>query len=222
MTYYIDDDKVNLEELYQRIQSTDLVPSRASLLVDMKEKFEALKKLGIASLKDLRSALKNPKKMKTLSINSGLETGYLILLRREIEGYFPRPFSLKEFNWLSADKIEKLIMKGFRDSVELFEASKNEDKRLIDPLEDGIDANIQADLWQLCDLTRVQWVSPTTARMLVEIGIDSAEKLADADPDELCEHLDSINSGYRFFKGKIGLRDINRLIKAAGYVKEID
>jgi hypothetical protein len=37
MAYYIDDEKVSLAELYQRIQCTDLVPSRASLLDDMKE-----------------------------------------------------------------------------------------------------------------------------------------------------------------------------------------
>jgi hypothetical protein len=100
MSYYIDDEKVSLAELYQRMQCTDLVPSRASLLDDMKEKFEALKKLGISSLKDLRTELKNSKKLETLALSSGIETEYLILLRREIEGYFPKPIALKEFDWV--------------------------------------------------------------------------------------------------------------------------
>jgi hypothetical protein len=77
---------------------------------------------------------------------------------------------------------------------------------------------ILESLVQLADLTRVQWVSPTAARMLVEAGYDSVSKLAVADAEDLCEALVRINEGGRFFKGKIGLRDIKRLVKAASYV----
>jgi hypothetical protein len=67
-------------------------------------------------------------------------------------------------------------------------------------------------------LMRVQWVSPTFARMLIVAGYDSAVKVAEANADDLCEALASINAGGKFFKGKIGLRDIKRLVQAASYV----
>ncbi len=73
-------------------------------------------------------------------------------------------------------------------------------------------------LARLADLTRVQWVSPTVTRMLVEAAYDSASKVAAADAEGLYEALVRVNDGDRFFKGKISLRDIKRLIQAASYI----
>jgi hypothetical protein len=42
--------------------------------------------------------------------------------------------------------------------------------------------------------------------------------VAAAEAEDLCEALEVVNEGDRFFKGKIGLRDIKRLIRAASYV----
>jgi len=81
-----------------------------------------------------------------------------------------------------------------------------------------VDAALLEALVRLADLTRVQWVSPIAARMLVEAGYDSASKVAAADAEDLCEALVRVNEGDKFFKGKIGLRDIKRLVRAAGYV----
>ena len=82
----------------------------------------------------------------------------------------------------------------------------------------GADGAVLDSLATLADLTRVQWVSPTAARMLVETGCESAAELAAADPDALCEALERVNEGDRHFKGKIGLRDVTRLVHSAGYV----
>ncbi len=60
-------------------------------------------------------------------------------------------------------------------------------------------------------------MSPTAARMLVEAGYDSTSKVAAADGGDLSEALARVNERGRFFKGKIGLRDVRRLIRAAGY-----
>ena len=81
-----------------------------------------------------------------------------------------------------------------------------------------MDVAVLEVLVRLVDLTRVQWVSPTTARMLVETGYDSASKVAAADAEDLYEALARVNEGDRFFKGKIGLRDVKRVVQAAGYV----
>ena len=54
--------------------------------------------------------------------------------------------------------------------------------------------------------------------MLLEAGWKSAAELAKADADELDEALVRVNAGNRLFKGRIGLRDVKRLIHAAHYV----
>jgi hypothetical protein len=42
MPYYIDDKKITLHDLLKRLQSSDLVPSRAPLLDNVEEKLTAL------------------------------------------------------------------------------------------------------------------------------------------------------------------------------------
>jgi hypothetical protein len=56
--------------------------------------------------------------------------------------------------------------------------------------------------------------------MLLEAGCTGSAKLAKADADELYEALACVNAGDKYFKGRIGLRDVKRLIVAAGYIRE--
>jgi hypothetical protein len=69
----------------------------------------------------------------------------------------------------------------------------------------------------LSDLSRVQWVSPTFARTLVAAGFTGAAEVSMADPEALYEAVMQANENARFYKGKVGLRDIKRLIAAAAY-----
>ena len=61
MSYYIDAEKVSLDDLQKRIEETDLIPSRAALLEKIKDKFSALKAQGILTLAYLRKELKDVK-----------------------------------------------------------------------------------------------------------------------------------------------------------------
>lgn len=218
MAYYIDAEKVSLDDLRKRIEDTDLVPSRASLLDGINSKFKTLEQQGITTLALLRSELKNSKHLEALSKNTAIEKEYWVLLRREIEGYFPGPFALKDFDWLPKEEIVKLEANGIRDTAALYHAvgSDTSENELVKKF--GVDAGVLKNLVRLADLTRVQWASPTVARMLVALDYDSASKLAAADAENLCEALVGVNEGDRFFKGKIGLRDIKRLVRAASYV----
>jgi hypothetical protein len=100
MSYYLQAEKIRLDDLQRRIEETDLVPSRNSLLEDIKDRFKILKSHGIATLADLRKELKNSKKIPSFSEKTGIEEQYLKLLRREIESYFPKAIPLKAFDWL--------------------------------------------------------------------------------------------------------------------------
>lgn len=82
----------------------------------------------------------------------------------------------------------------------------------------GIDTQTINDLFCLVNLTRIQWISPLAARCLFSAGYNNVKKAAKANAEKMCNELDRINKEKGFFKGKIGLRDIRRLIKAAAYV----
>ena len=218
MAYHIDAEKVSLDDLRKRIEETDLVPSRVPLLDGIETILEALEQQGITTLASLRNELKNSKRLETVSNVTGIDAQYLVLLRREIGGYFPKPLALKAFDWLPKGEIAKLEQHGIRNTAALYKAASSAKSRTELAKSTDVDDIILETLVRLADLTRVQWVSLTVARMLVEAGYDSASKVAVADSEELCAALMRVNEGARFFKGKIGLRDIKRLVRAASYV----
>lgn len=218
MAYHIDAENVTLDELRMRIEETDLVPSRVTLLDGIEMKLNALEQQGITTLAKLRYELKNAKRLEAVANVTGLDKQYLILLRREIEGYFPKPIKLKAFDWLPPGEIDKLGENSIFDTAGLCKAAGSLKSRSELTTSTGVDAAVLKTLAQLADLSRVQWVSPTAARMLIEAGYDSASMLAAADAEDLCAALRRANEGNRYFKGNIGLRDIRRLVQAASYV----
>jgi predicted flap endonuclease-1-like 5' DNA nuclease len=218
MAYQIDAENISLDDLQKRIEATDLVPSRTSLLDGIQAIMTALAGQGITTLARLRNELKNVKRLETLAKATGIDLQYLTLLRREIEGYFPKPIALKDFDWLPKGEIAQLEKNGIGDTAALYAVASSTGAGAELAKSTGVDAAVLESLAQLADLTRVQWVSPTAARMLVEAGYDSASKVAAANAEDLCEALARVNEGNRFFKGKIGLRDIKRLVRAASYV----
>jgi len=218
MAYHPDAEKISLDDLRKRIEATDLVPSRVSLLDGLRRKMKSLEQQGITMLANLRNELKTSKRLETLAKSTGIGTQYLILLRREIEGWFPKPFPLKDFDWMHKSEIAKLERNGIHNTAALYEATDSKSKRTALAKSTGVDVATLETFAQLVDLTRVQWTSPTAARMLIEAGCNGTAKLAKMDADELYEALTRVNAGDRFFKGKIGLRDVKRLINAASYV----
>lgn len=218
MAYHINAEKVCLDDLRKRLEATDLVPSRTSLKENTALKMKALENMGIRTLADLRNGLKNAKHLELVAKTTGIDAQYLVLLRREIEGYFPKPVNLKTFAWLPQGDIAKLEQNGIGDTVQLFETAHHVKNRTELAKATGVALATLEALLQLADLMRVQWVSPTFAQMLVAAGYDSAARVATAVADDLYDALQGVNSGDKFFKGKLGLRDIKRLIMAASYV----
>jgi hypothetical protein len=218
MGYYIDAENMSLTALQQRIESTDLVPSRVPLLQGIGAVMAALAQHGMNTTADLRTALKTNKRLEAVAAETGIAADYLVLLRREVESYFPRPFPLKEFTWLPGEDIARLEANGIRETAVFYQTGRDPQKMAALADAAQVDAATLETLARLCDLARVQWVSPLFARMLLEAGYNSAAAVAAADAEALHAALLQINEGDRYFKGKIGLRDIKRLIHAAGYL----
>lgn len=215
MAYYIDEEATKLRALQKRLQSTDLIPSQEPLLEDISAKMSALGKAGIASLADLRAALKTTKALEALAQQSGVDTAYLQLLRRAVNGFFPKPRSLDELDWLDKRAAAGLKKAGIRNTRQLFEAASKGAGRLAK--ETGADKKSLSAFVAIADLCRIQWVSPGFARALAAAGFTNAAAVADADPETLYEAVAQANAGAKFYKGKVGLRDMKRLVDAAAY-----
>ena len=113
----------------------------------------------------------------------------------------------------------KLKSSGYNNSALLYDALNSPEARADISGTLGVDRKSIDSLYVLVDLTRIQWVSPTAARMLVAAGYDSTEKISRAGADALWAGLDRVNRKHNYFKGTTGLRDVKRLIKAASYVQ---
>lgn len=205
----------SLDDLLTRLETTDLIPSQQPLLTGLEESFARLEAVGVSTVADLRVRLKNDKSLKAVALDSGVDVDYLILLKRALRGFFPKPRQLRLFDWLDPALIAVLRDSGITNTTHFIDAMANNRLPAFEQLEEGNRDVIE--LAALCDLSRVQWVSPTFARALVAAGYPSAESVAGADPDSLHQAVATVNKSAGFFKGSVGLRDITRLVNAAGY-----
>ena len=211
MRYCFDAETISLTTLKERILSTDLVPSREVIKTGLDDVLEKIKGLGIHNLAALRKELKDNKRLFAIADQTGIDKDHLALLRREVESWYPKPCSLKEFDWIPADEIAKLEAAGIKTAADVCE---NPEKARTA----GVPADQMDHLFKCADLTRIQWVSPLTARMLIAAGYDTPASVAGAVPEELDKGMQAVNTVHAWFKGRIGLRDIKRLIDAARYV----
>ncbi|PKO02382.1 MAG: hypothetical protein CVU43_08110 [Chloroflexi bacterium HGW-Chloroflexi-5] len=214
---YSKPETISLDDLRERIKSTDLVPSRAVLMEEIDTVFDKLKQQGLQTWLDLQKAIKNPKKIEDFAKKSGIDFQYLVLLRREIEGYRPKPFNLNVIDWVPQEVINKLLNDGITSSDQLYSKYGDLQSRILFADKTGIDREMMDYLANLASLCRVQWVSPTAGRMLIEAGYETCQKISTADGNELFEAMNRVNKQGNYFKGTIGLRDIKRLIVAAQY-----
>lgn len=218
MPYYIDDSRITLDDLRRRICSTDLVPSRKLLTDGIEDIFAKLNSCGIYTLKDFRSNVKSAGALIALSEKSGIDENYLAILKREVESYFSKPFALTDFINVDPNQIGKLIAADIKNIMTLYNSMETPEKRekIINSL--GLTVDFVNEIFALADLTRVQWVNPLFARVLYDVGYTGAKALSSADAVNLHKEVETINAEQRYFKGKIGLADIKRVIHSAKFV----
>ncbi len=106
---------------------------------------------------------------------------------------------------------------GIKNTLQLHDANDVGNKTLTERV--GINQKKLSEILALSDLSRIQWVSPTFSRVLVAAGFTDAANVSKADPELLYKAVIRANENARFYKGKVGLRDIKRLIAAAAYVQ---
>lgn len=216
MARQLEGDSIDLDELRARLTKTDLIPSHRPLLDDIERRFALLDQAGVSSVAELQRQLRSPDSLAAVAETSKVDVDYLALLKRAVRGFFPKPRAFKDVAWLEGRVVSCLIDAGIKNTDQFSEAAASGISELEQRLRlsDGELLDVSA----LCDLSRVQWVSPGFAGALIAAGYRTADALAAADPQILQTAAAAANDGSKFYRGSVGLRDIGRVVQAARYV----
>ncbi len=215
MGYYIDLEKITIDGYRNKLESAYLPPSRMMLKDNLEERFGYFKSIGLNNVKELLLLLKKKDKIAELQKVACVQGEYLIILLRELNSTLPKPNKISEFTGISKDIIARLERIGISNTEKLYYRIITEDNRQELAESTGIKDSDILELARLSDLSRLKWVGVTFARMLYDLGIDTAEKVSKADPLDLHARINQLSKVKRIFKGQIGLNDIKILVNAA-------
>ena len=218
--YYIDLRSFSLDEFKQELTTTKLIPSRQIIKENIDERFKILKDVGVLNLQDLSDLLKTPKKTKDLAVKSGLPADYLLILRREVNSYHPKPVNLEKFPGIKKTTLIKLNSYGIKNTTQLFKRIKKDVDRKELSDETGVNYEEIMELTKLTDLSRVKWIGPVFARIFLDTGTDTVEKLKNSDSKPLYKKLVEINEEKKYTKAKFVESDIALCIKVAKMVPQ--
>jgi len=216
MPYIPDDTTFSLEQVEKRILDTDLIPSMEVLKTCISSISNKLRGYQIRSLEEIRIALKTKAKLHQVSCELKINEEHLVLLKREIDGWKPKVRKIDELNWIKPKEISVLKTSGITTSEDAYNHLSNK-KEMADIIKRGISSSTIEEVYKIASLLRVRWVSPTFGRIINDIGYD-VEKLKKANAEMLTKETDDYNKSKQYYKGKVGVRDIRRLINEAQYV----
>ncbi len=215
MGYYTNLEKFSLDMYKEKLRKAYLPPSRMILKDKLDERFGFFKSMGIGNVKQLLQLLKQKKKHVELTRIECLSDDYLKVLLRELNSICPKPVKLADFPRVSKGTISKLEKSGLHNTAQLYDQITSSEKRKKLAYSLQIDENEILELAKLTDLSRIKWVGATAARMLYDVGIDTAEKISKADYYELHKKINQHNKEQNIYNGHIGVNDIKIMIDAA-------
>jgi hypothetical protein len=219
--YYIDLEKYPLAQFKNDLKESKLLPSRKILKEHIDKRFKILNKNGIRNLQNLTNTLKTPKKAKEFAEKSGLPYDYLIILRREVNSYTPKPVNLDKFPRIESEVITKLNAIGIKNTAHLFKRVRTEKDRRELSAETDMNYREIIELTKLTDLSRIKWIGPIFARLFFESGTDTSQKVSDANANLLFKQLVEINAEKGYTKGKFIESDVELCIKVAKMVPKV-
>jgi len=215
MSYYIDLEKISIDDYKSILRSTNFLPSWEILKDNIDGNLDVIKSHAISNLDELHNAIKFKKKVPAFAQQCNLSENYLNVLRRVINGYRPKPNRIQDFPNVNIQTVEKLEALGIKNTLHLFEKVLSATSRKVLAQESGIHKKEILTLTKLADLSRVKWVNHTFANVLLLAGYDTAEKVANANPEELYETVKKLNAEKKLFPAHIGLNDMKRVIDSA-------
>ncbi|MGD9473745.1 MAG: DUF4332 domain-containing protein [Eubacteriaceae bacterium] len=222
MSYYKDLRSISLHDYKTMLMDMNLIKSRLILRENIDERFAIIKNQGINDLEQLTNVLKSKKKKEQFAEISGIDLDYLTVLIREVNSLHPKPNLLKDFPCIDEQVVEGLEAAGYKDTYSIYEVLKDKSKcrKIADKLSlsnDTLDLIIN-----YADISRIRWVNHTFAYVLIKVGYDCVEKIANADCNQLYSLIKAANEEEQIYKGRIGLNDIKILIEWADWTYRQD
>jgi hypothetical protein len=153
------------------------------------------RKLEEASPQDLRDfASWGERQFRKVSmIVSGVRTYYeykankqMFNVAREIVGtMYMGSYELKKFRGVKKENIEKLATNGIKTAKQMLDAGKTEKDRKRLAQETGVPVEGILELVKLSDLARLPGLKAIRARLYYDAGLDTLDKIAVYDPEEM-------------------------------------
>jgi hypothetical protein len=219
--YHIDLTQFDLETFRHVLEAGKLLPSERILGEKMPERFATLESVGIENLQDLADALSTKKKLAQFAQETGLPQQYLVVLRRRVGAYTPKPVPLAKFPGVDSRYTERLAAVGIKHSKHLFERTKSKrDRAELAALAD-VPGDALSELVKLSDLVRAPYVGPVYARILYEAGADTLEKLAKSAPDTLLTRMIAVNEEQQITKAAMPNEDLGPWLETVKLIPKV-
>lgn len=208
--YHIDLESYSLDKFRNDLETREVTKSRKPLKEDIPQRFALIKAQGIENLQQLSDALKSKKKLAEFSRASGLPQDYLVLLKREVGSYTPKPFNLSKVPATDPEVISKFETLGIKNTRHLFDHGQTSSERAQLSHQTGLPESAVLEMVRIADISRIWGVGPFFTRILYEAGYDSVQAVAEADLDKMYVEVNQINKerGYTSImasKGEVGM-----------------
>jgi hypothetical protein len=205
--------KISLDKYKNELKTGRLLPSRKPLLEGIDAKFNTLKKEGLNNLDDLKITLGSNTKFKQFITKTGLSENYLKLLRREIGSILPTPVKFSDVPNISKKIVKKLKDLSIINTETLFHYVRNSKTRQEFKKESGFTNEEVLWLTKLVDVSRIKWVGPKLARLIVDTKYDTVEKLVSANPSDVLDAFNEAKKLHKAYEGALGINDIDSWIR---------
>ncbi len=96
-----------------------------------------------------------------------------------------KPFRIRDFRGIDPVHVKKLEGVGIQNVKQLLEAGSTDEKRRDLSKKTDVPLDSILEMVKLSDLARVPGIKGIRARLYYDAGIDTLDKLADSDPEEL-------------------------------------
>ena len=215
MGYYIDLEKISIDDYQEKLATAYLPPSRLILKDRLSARFDHFRNIGIKNVKELFQLLKKKEEIAKLSLNECFSDDYLTILLRELKSIHPKPNRLKDFSEIPASTIDIMEDIGITNTEKLYyKTIKTFDRQQLAE-STGIAYDNILMLTKLSDLSRIKWVGATYAQLLYDLGADTTIKVSKSDTVELHEKINLLIKQKSIFKGSVGLNDVKILVATA-------
>jgi len=212
----------SLKRLKHILETKDLLPGRVILKENIDQQFNILESAGLKSMYDLLEAIKNKKRLANFAEENGIDIEYLTILKREAASYISKPARIKDIPGMDKELVGILEENGLKNSkeywIKMF-AKKNREKFAVD---NNLNSDCLTELIMLCDVLRMAGVGPLFARILLDVGLDSATKFLSFTPEETFRIVTAYLADSDYANVKLGLKDMVYCFELAKELPVVD